>query len=261
MSPGSARYLLRFDDLCPTVSAERWRRCCSLIEEFQLQPILAAVPDNHDLALAHSPPDGAFWDQLRALESAGATIGLHGYRHLCHSREPGLLGLQPTSEFAGIPAATQLAWIHEGLDILRGYGLAPRIFVAPRHGFDVNTLQALRSEGIQLLSDGFARRPFLRSSITWIPQQLWGPIEKSSGVWTICLHPNTASDDSLAQLRDFLHHHAGQFTSIDRLLAEYPPTSLTLAERICSEISLYRIRVSRAARRALRSPFRASNFA
>ena len=36
MIPAPAEYLLRIDDLCPTVSAERWRRFESLIEEFQL---------------------------------------------------------------------------------------------------------------------------------------------------------------------------------------------------------------------------------
>ncbi len=31
-----AQYLLRIDDLCPTVSAERWQQFQSLIEEFRL---------------------------------------------------------------------------------------------------------------------------------------------------------------------------------------------------------------------------------
>ena len=126
MIPAPAQYLLRFDDLCPTVSRERWRRFRSLIEEFRLRPILAIVPDNCDPELQVSPPDPAFWEQMRALEAAGATIGLHGYRHLCSSRGRSLLGLDRMSEFAGVAIETQRAWIREGLRILRGHGLNPQ---------------------------------------------------------------------------------------------------------------------------------------
>ncbi|MGB9232144.1 MAG: DUF2334 domain-containing protein, partial [Terracidiphilus sp.] len=64
MIPSPVRYLLRLDDLCPTVDHERWLSSCALIEEFRLQPILAVVPDNRDPALNLSPPDPDFWKQL-----------------------------------------------------------------------------------------------------------------------------------------------------------------------------------------------------
>lgn len=189
MRPAPAQYLLRVDDLCPMVSRERWQLFRELIEEFRLQPILAVVPDNRDPALQVSAADPPFWDQMRALEYGGSMIGLHGYRHLCHSRGRSRLGLDSVSEFAGVPAETQRKWIGEGLNLLRSHQLNPRIFVAPRHGFDANTLSALRSEGIPLLCDGFARRPFLCGEVTWIPQRLWAAEEKVNGVWTICMHP------------------------------------------------------------------------
>ena len=69
-----------------------------------------------------------------------------------------------------------------GSKTLRTYGLNPKLWVAPRHGFDRNTLRALQQEGIGYLSDGFARIPFRRGGITWIPQQLWEPVRKSSGL-------------------------------------------------------------------------------
>lgn len=250
--PRPAQYLLRFDDLCPTVSAERWQRCAALIEEFQIRPILAMVPDNRDPDLRLSPPDPAFWTQMRAMEAAGATIALHGNRHLCVSRGRSLLGLHKWSEFAGVPAETQRDWIREGLRILRGHGLNPRLWVAPRHGFDRATLDALRGEGINLLSDGFARIPFLRDGMTWIPQQLWAPVEKSKGLWTLCLHPNTASDAALAELRTFLGSHRPQFTSVDRVLAEFQPAPLSLAESTHAKLALWRVQISNV-RKQIRS--------
>jgi predicted deacetylase len=253
MIPAPAEYLLRCDDLCPTVSAERWRRIETLIDEFKLQPILAVVPDNRDPELEVSPPDPAFWKRMRGLEASGAVIGLHGYRHDCSSRGRSLLGIARISEFAGVPFQTQRRWISEGLQVLRAQGLNPRIWVAPRHGFDRNTLDALCAEGIALLSDGFARVPFRRGGVTWIPQQIWRPVDKSKGLWTICMHANTASDADIAALRTFLTIHADQFTSVDRVLFRSQPTSLTLAEYLYAEGAFWRLKASRAVRRVRQS--------
>ncbi len=249
MIPAPAEYLLRCDDLCPAAPRERWRRVEALIEEFGLQPILAVVPDNRDPELGGATPDPAFWQRIHALEVLGAVVGLHGYCHVCASRGRSLVQLVRTSEFAGVAAETQRMWIRDGLRILREHGLNPRIWVAPRHGFDQNTLDALGAEGIVLLSDGFARVPFLRGGATWIPQQLWGPVDKPKGLWTICVHANTATDKDISSLRAFLMVHADQFTSVDRVLFRTQPTTLTLGEYLYAEAALWRLRASRAVRR------------
>ncbi len=258
MIPFPAQYLLRFDDLCPTVSLQRWQRFLPMIEEFCPQPILAVVPDNQDPGLKLSPPDPQFWNRMRDLESAGATIGLHGYRHISSSHGRSLLPLHPTSEFAGVPENLQRQWIREGLRILRGHGLNPKIWVAPRHGLDRNTLRALQAEGIDLLSDGFARVPFARDGVTWIPQQLWEPVEKPNGLWTICVHPNTATDLQVARLHEFLSRHAEQITSVDRVLAEFPTAKLNLTERLYGTGTLWRIQASRL-KKAIQHRFRKSD--
>jgi len=249
MIPRPAQYLLRFDDLCPTHSRERWRRFTPLLAEFGILPILAIVPENRDPELAVSLPDPEFWDEMRSLESAGAAIGLHGYRHLCVNRGRGLVPLHRQSEFAGVDETTQREWIGKGLAILRRLGLKPTIWVAPRHGFDGTTLGVLREEGICLVSDGFARRPFVRGGLTWIPQQLWAPEKKDSGLWTICLHANTASDSLAEQLRGFLREHAGQFTSVERVVSELGAVPLSAAERLQEHAALLRVRARRILRR------------
>lgn len=205
MLPSPAQYLLRFDDLCPTIPRQCWQRFLPLIDEFHLRPILAIIPDNRDPSLCLAPPDPGFWEAMRALEAAGATMALHGYQHLCAAAGRSLVPLSRQSEFAGVPEPTQRAWIREGLGILRGHGLTPRIWVAPRHGFDKQTLRALRAEGIAALSDGVARKPFMRCGLVWIPQQLWAPQQKDRGLWTICIHPHTAKEEDL---RDYAHFSA-----------------------------------------------------
>jgi predicted deacetylase len=249
MIPKPAQYLLRFDDLCPTIEHDRWQRCLPMIEEFKLKPILAVVPDNQDRGLNLSPPDPQFWPRMRAMEAAGATIALHGYSHMCSSKSTNLLKLHHHSEFAGVEEDTQRQWIREGLEILRGQGLTPRIFVAPRHGFDHATLRALYKEGIRLLSDGFARVPFKRGGITWIPQQLWGPVKKARGIWTICFHSNFAHASQVAELHAFIGQCAAQFTSLDRVLAEYPAAHLGPIERLYEACALMRAQAYQVRRR------------
>jgi predicted deacetylase len=244
--PKPAQYLLRFDDLCPTMSRSRWEQFLPLIQEFKIKPILAVVPDNKDRDLERGDPDPEFWAQMRAMESAGATIALHGYRHLCRSKGKSLVPLHRLSEFAGLPTDTQRQWILAGLHILRGHGLTPRVWVAPRHGFDRQTLRVLRDEGIELVSDGLARVPFRRDGLTWIPQQLWEPVEKSKGLWTICVHPNSARGSKVEKLSAFLRKHAAQFTSVDSILAHLEPARLSPPEKIYEFLSEWRIRASRA---------------
>jgi predicted deacetylase len=250
--PEPAQYLLRFDDLCPTISRARWERFLPLIEQYGIRPIVAIVPDNRDADLDRAAPDPDFWPQMRALEAAGATIALHGYQHLCRSRGRGLIPLHHRTEFAGVEMQIQAQWIDAGLQILRNEGLDPRVWVAPRHGFDLNTLKALRGEGIKVLSDGFARVPFVRGGLTWIPQQLWAPVDKSKGVWTICVHTNTARALLVDQLEEFLRGHAAQFTSVDRVLAELKPGKLNLRERIYESIATWRVKTSRSRKRVRR---------
>ena len=245
MIPRPAQYLLRFDDLCPTFSRVKWERFLPLIEEFRIRPILAVVPDNRDPGLIVSNADAEFWGHMRGMKAAGATIALHGYQHLCDSRGGGLIPLHTRTEFAGVPQELQREWIHEGIETLRNHGLNPRLWVAPRHGFDRNTLRALQQEGIGYLSDGLARIPFSRGGITWIPQQLWEPVRKSAGLWTICIHSNFAGKRLVEELRAFVQAYASQFTSFDRVQTEYRSTALGSTERAYEVFSSWRIRLSR----------------
>ena len=247
MATKPAQYLLRFDDLCPTASQARLERFLEIIARYRIRPILAVVPDNQDADLKIQAPDPDFWERMRSLEKTGATIALHGYQHLCNAHGEPLLGSARATEFAGVDELKQREWIRSGLEILRKHGLSPRLFVAPRHGFDRNTLRALFREGLGFLSDGFVNRPFTRCEIVWIPQQSWEPVAKESGLWTICIHTNTAPASLESNLEAFLEKSAAQFTSFDRVIAEYEVPELDLAERIAERLASRRIHYGSAA--------------
>jgi predicted deacetylase len=254
--PRPAQYLLRIDDLCPTVHAERWSRLRTLVEQYAIRPILAVVPDNHDPDLDASPPDPIFWDSMRTMQAAGAAIAMHGFTHVCDMHGKSLIPSHRMSEFAGATLEAQRDRIARGHAILRSQGLSPRLFVAPRHGFDRNTLHALCEQGIAFLSDGFARIPFARFGVTWIPMQLWSPVVRTAGLWTICIHPNTADDACAENLRRFLNEHAPRFTSFDQVTAEFAPEPLCARERALELIAAARLHFRGWYRRRSRRPTR-----
>ena len=239
--PKPAQYLLRVDDLCPTVNPEHWSGVRDLIRQFGIHPILAVIPDNQDREVGTSSFNERFWEEMCAMQREGATIALHGYQHRCTSRGKCLLPLHRRSEFAGHPLIEQCNRIRNGLAVLRGRGLNPRLFVAPNHSFDRVTLRALGKEGLPYLSDGFARIPFKRGGVTWIPQQLWGPAWRQKGLWTICIHPDSTGALRLRDLWHFFKKHEDQFTSFDKVIEGFAPGRLSLAERIHEQLALWRV--------------------
>lgn len=253
MSKRSAQYLLRFDDLCPTMDRAQWQRFLPLIQRFGLCPILAVVPENRDPDLERDAPNSTFWEEMRQLAAAGAAIGLHGYRHLCEGSGRSLIPLHKRTEFAGVAEQMQREWVSRGIARLRAEGLSPAIWVAPRHGFDETTLRVLRGEGIETVSDGFAAAPFRAHGARWIPQQLWEPVAKRTGLWTICLHANSATDEQVAALEIFLQRHSTQFTSLDQVLTQWPFPPRSLADKIFHARLLARIRLARLRRRFSKS--------
>lgn len=199
----TARYLLRLDDACPTRHRDRWQRLEALFERWGIRPIVAVVPENADPELAVESADPGFWDRVRAWQSKGWTIAMHGERHVYHpvDKRRLLVPFHDRSEFAGLPYAEQAEKLRRAWALFAGQGVGPTLWVAPGHSFDQVTLEALRNETpIRTINDGIARNPFLEGGFYWLPQQLWALARRRSGLWTVCLHPNTMSDEAFAAL-------------------------------------------------------------
>ena len=218
-----AEYLLRFDDVCPTMNWRVWDRVEEELRRNDIRPIVAVVPDNQDSKLRTATAAANFWDRARSWVSAGWTVAIHGYRHLYSTTDSGLVGLNSRSEFAGVPADQQGASLDAALRIFQAEHIAPTTWVAPGHSFDVNTLECLRARGIDVISDGFFSRPVRSYGCTWIPQQLWRLRRMPFGTWTACYHVNSWSDgESNAFTRD-LRRFGTSITSVDRVLARRIP--------------------------------------
>ena len=198
----SARYLIRLDDACHTMHRRRWQQIEQVLDSHGVRPIVAVTPDNRDPKLSVDPPDPAFWERVRSWSVKGWTVGMHGYTHLMHATQrPPLLPFYRRSEFAGLPLEEQVAKIRASWRLFVANGVAPQIWVAPAHSFDLLTLEALRRETpIRMVSDGIAWDTYREHALSWIPQQLWRLAERPSGLWTVCLHPNTMDDAAMAAL-------------------------------------------------------------
>jgi hypothetical protein len=96
-----ARFVIRLDDICPAMDNEKFARAQTHFEATGVRPLMGVVPDNQDPDLEIDAPDPAFWGKMRSLQAKGWGISQHGFRHLIHTDDRGLLKITPRSEFAG----------------------------------------------------------------------------------------------------------------------------------------------------------------
>ncbi|MBU6398931.1 MAG: DUF2334 domain-containing protein [Verrucomicrobia bacterium] len=168
-----------------------WASIEAMLLEHHVAPLLAVVPDNRDPALQPDPPAPDFWDRVRAWQSRGWVIALHGFQHRYVSRHAGMVALRKKSEFAGLPAAEQREKLRRGVDIFRRERLEPRVWIAPGDTFDQATVALLPEFGIQAISAGYFHCPYLdHRGIAWVPQQLYHFRPAPAGIWTVCYHHN-----------------------------------------------------------------------
>ena len=218
----TTQYLVRFDDICPTMDWAAWHTIERILIDTDIRPILAVVPDNRDPALNVAPPNPKYWDCIRAYQARGWTIAMHGYQHLYTTNRAGLVGINSYSEFAGVPEQDQEQKLVLGLDILRSHGLQPEAWIAPAHSFDETTVKVLVRLGINRLSDGFYPMPHVdRYGMEWIPQQLWRFRPAPPGLWTVCMHHNGWSRGRIAQFERDITRYRDRITTFSEASRAY----------------------------------------
>lgn len=196
----SARFLLRFDDICPTMDWTIWNQITPILDRFGVRPLLAVVPDNRDPKLMVAPPNADFWSLVRDWQARGWSIAMHGYQHAYVTKDAGIVGLNPYSEFSGLPYEEQAKKIDSGLSIFAREGIAPDAWIAPAHSFDATTVRVLLERGMRVISDGFYWRKVEKLGAIWIPQQLWQFRSLPAGLWTVCIHANQLSSEKILAL-------------------------------------------------------------
>lgn len=217
-----AQYLLRFDDICPTMNWGVWHEIETILCDMGVQPILAIVPDNQDEVLRVSPPDAFFWERARSWQARGWTLAMHGWQHRFTTADGGMLGMNRFSEFAGLPRREQEHKLRCAQAVFEREGIESAMFIAPAHSFDAVTVAALKDLGVTYLCDGFGLLPHVDEfGMTWIPQQLWTFRRRLFGVWTICFHINRWSAKEVAWFRREIARYRGRVSSFTAVASRY----------------------------------------
>ncbi len=240
-----ARYLIRFDDICPTMNWDIWDRIEAVLLDAGVHPILAVVPNNHDPNLVAMPPRADFWSRVRKWQAMGWTIALHGYEHVYETSDSGLIGLNPRSEFAGLSREIQRTKLLKALEIFKAQGVSADAWVAPGHSFDRTTVDLLVELGVDVISDGYFHRPVSLYGAKWVPQQLWRFRKLPGGLWTVCYHANHFSTRDIDHLAGALNEYRGQITSLREVLGSVHISALSLMDRLFDAFWCWAVRTKR----------------
>ena len=212
----AAKYLIRFDDASEYMHKESWDSLLGLCDRYNIKPLIAVIPFNKDPKMVNNKPDTLFWDKVRLWQTKGYHLALHGYQHVYSSSKSGIIGINKRSEFVGLSIEKQIKMLTNASQKFKQEGIVSKIFIAPAHSFDRNTLKALKlTTDIEYISDGFFTEALFRMGFKWIPSQLWRPKVKKNGIWTICIHPETSNPILYNQIEYFLSKYHNDFIDLN----------------------------------------------
>lgn len=119
------------------------------------------------------------------------------------------------SEFAGLSLEVQREKIKNGVAIFNSEGIEAKIFFAPFHTYDKNTLKALiRESNIRVVSDTIANNIYFENNIFFIPLQSGHAMKLPFRVVTFCYHPNIMDDKTFDYLEKFIQLHRNEFSCV-----------------------------------------------
>ena len=194
------KYLIRLDDASHYMNLKKWNRLEAILDEYNIKPIVAVIPENLDNKLKRSSYNYKFWEIIKKWENKGWIIAAHGLNHKFHivNKKSLYYPFYNFTEFGGLSLDVQRDKIHKSIQIFKLNNILPKVWISPAHTFDKNTLIALEEEtSIKIISDGISFYPFYENNFHFIPQQLWSIKRKFFGYWTVCLHPNNMTDKDL----------------------------------------------------------------
>src|SRR5438128_6453863 len=212
----AAKYLLRLDDISRNMNWDGYNQLKPALLKHGVRPLIGVIPDNRDPSLLQFPASHAdFWDEVRSVQRLGWEICMHGYQHLSVTRSPGMLGIHPRSEFAGLSYDEQLRKLRRAKGILDAQGISVKTFMAPWHSFDRATLRALCAIGLAWVTDGYGLFPYRDNGLLFVPQLLVNPRKMPWGVFTWCLHLNTMTSSRINSIIRFIERYHDDLISFE----------------------------------------------
>ena len=208
------KYIMRLDDACEKMDVEKWQRMEQLLDKYDIKPLVGVIPHCEDIQMEKYPHNPAFWEIAKRWTEKGWTLAMHGYNHVYSTECGGINPVNRRSEFAGEPLEVQKEKIRLGIEMLSAYDIHPKVFFAPSHTFDENTLLALQEcSDIRIISDTIAFDTYSEYGFTFVPQQSGRVRKLPFKTVTFCYHPNMMSDSDFDYLEAFLIENKTRFVS------------------------------------------------
>ena len=213
------KVLVRLDDFTPNRNVGRWDQIEHVLDSLGIKPLVACIPNDQYFGTAATTSE--FWDQVRKLQRKGWAIALHGETHLVTPIAAGAsqeIFFAEKGEFVGLPEDVQSEIVARAWSAFAEQGLRPKVFVAPNHGFDANTVRAICKHGaMPFVSDGVSWRVFRDRGLVWLPQIDWRMPRVRFGFRTVCLHPSTMSKGELEGFAAAARSARRCFTSLEEI--------------------------------------------
>ena len=207
-----SKYIIRLDDACEKRDIDKWDRIETVLDNYDVKPLVGVIPNCEDPMMDRFSPDNKFWDRVHSWKNKGWIIALHGYNHVYATQCGGINPVNKRSEFAGESLIVQKEKIRKAVALMREQGVEPEVFFAPSHTFDENTIIALKEESaIRIISDTVANDSYTEYDMTFVPQQSGRVRLLPFNMVTFCYHPNTMSDEDFEILEKFLMKHKDKF--------------------------------------------------
>lgn len=212
-------YLIRLDDASDYMDMEKWDRIEKILDKHSIKPIVGIIPNNKDEELINKYKyNQNFWIKAKKWQDKNWTIALHGYTHVYSTNDGGINPVNSQSEFAGVSLKEQREKICKGIKVFKNHGIDSKVFFAPSHTFDHNTLKALKKESsIRIISDTIANDIYKEDDFYFIPQQSGKVRKLPFKVTTFCYHPNIMNEDDFIILDEFLAEQKNEFVKLDDL--------------------------------------------
>lgn len=215
---------VRLDDITPDMDYENFYRMKQILDTYQIKPLIGVVPFNEDKNLMRNPKNEDFAGFLQGLAKEGWEIALHGYKHLYSTDKGGLFPLNHFSEFAGLSFELQDEMIAQGKEQLKSWGVDTGIFMAPGHTFDKNTLKALKKNGFTHITDGFGKKPFVRSGLVFLPIAVKQTdcYKDTEGYTTLVYHTNTMEEKDFERCKKIFEENKESLILYSQMLEQVP---------------------------------------
>ena len=233
------KYIMRLDDACPKMDFEKWDRMEGLLDKYNIRPVVGVIPNCQDPDMEkYHPDEDGFLERKDRWQKKGWELALHGYTHVFETNEGGINPVHQRSEFAGHSLEVQQEKIKKGMEKFKEWDISPKVFIAPAHTFDENTIKAVKEEaGISIFSDTVAVDSYNKYGVTFVPQQTGRARKLPFKKVTFCYHPNIMDEGQFEQLEEFFRVHQGEFIDFP---TEESGRQLNLVDKFFSKLYFMR---------------------